>query len=242
MLMSTCAKNFTALVLACASPALAQNRFAGAKLVEGIDTLDTYTREGTGPIARGREWIVRTVVREGPDAWVILTQWYDSTNAATALGTVRVRSADLSVRFDGVRDRRDSAAVLLTDAWASGWVVPAGETPRLFSGALDGPRYAGDAAVEGFASMSPPVGATLVVPTFALYGAGPLVTRADTLRVTDQAVLQDGPRAVRCLVISRGSTTAWVEAATGHMLVQRGSFGGGRFNWYHARRGVTPPQ
>jgi len=214
-----------------------------ARLVAATDTFETWESQDSGQTRhRSSTWFFQTLVRLPGGAWQYRRAWLDSTGATTSVSTTIARTGDLAVRFDGVQARTDSAAVVFDDARATGWVVPGGESARLFDGPVEGPRPAADVAELAFASLRPVPGNRLVLPGYVLYGAGPLVLRVDTLTVLDDASLRSGGRAIPCLVIrhARGPTI-WVEKASGRILARRGVVAGGRIVWWHVRRNIEPP-
>ena len=235
-------------LLAASLPALeAQSQghaaVSDARLAAATDTFETWESQDSGQTShRSTTWYIQTLLRLPGGTWQYRRAWHDSTGATTSVATTIARKGDLAVRFDGVQARTDSAAVVFDDGRATGWVVPGGESARLFDGPVDGPRAAADLAEQAFASLRPTPGQRLVLSGYVLYGAGPLVLRVDTLTVTDVSTVRANDRAIPCIVIrhARGMTI-WVDRASGRILARRGSVAGGRIVWWHVRRGIEPP-
>ena len=215
---------------------------SGVRLSPAADTMDTWDRQGDQPLRRGTSFFIQTLSRLPSGDWQIRREWRDSLGAVTSVGTTVLAARTLATRFDGVRAPEDSAAVVFAGGRATGWVVPQGETPRLYDGVADPPAYPGGAVEVAFASQRPRIGSRLLEPVYSLYSTGPLVSRLDTLTATATASLQAGTHRIACIVIARtGGPSIWVDAATGRIVARRGEAMGGRIVWWHVRRGIEPP-
>lgn len=212
--------------------------------VSVADTFDTYLSSRTGEaIRRDRgAWFVRTVARIRVAQWVATDTWFDSTGVATARQARRTVRGSLATELEAVRAAGDSASLLVHEQWATGWVVPQGQGPRLIDGPVREERFAEAFVFAAIAQARPAAGRTFLVPTATLYGANPLVARVDSIQVVRVDTLRrgTGPVAVAVLRQPDGRQT-WVDLVTGSVVVKRGNAGPQNW-WWHVQRGVLPGQ
>jgi hypothetical protein len=216
-----------------------------ATLTELRDTLDTYDspRDGTALIARGAgAYVVRVLRQIGQRRWELVDIWYDSTARQTARQYARTAS-ERAPRTESatVRALRDSASMLVARDRVTAWVVPAGSPPRLYDSAAIGERYEDVVVASAIAKSHPTAGSVFLFPGYSLYGASPIETRVDSMRVVRRDTLYRGQMALPVLVLERSNGgQIWVDETTGAEVLSRGNAGPGRW-WWHIRRGVSPP-
>lgn len=215
------------------------NILTAPRLFTGTDTLETFTRQGPAPLVRSGSY-VRTVSGSREQGWTIEFQWYDTTGWWTATQRTETRRGSLATRLQLVRAMTDSASLLVENGRAAGWVVPAGQQPRL----VDAPAITdftnADVGVLAIAGLQPTPGTEYVVPRNTLFSVNPVAVAADTLRALAPARLSFNRRQVECqTVVGSAGDTYWVERATGRLLARRRSVGS--FTFWHVVRGVTPP-
>jgi hypothetical protein len=215
-----------------------------ATLTAWRDTLDTYesSRERGGPIVRGAgAYVVRVIRQVRGQRWELVDTWYDSTGQETARQYARTASGALTTELETVRATRDSASMLVTTDRVTAWVVPAGAAPRLYDSAAIGERYQPLVVAAAIAKTHPAAGRVFLFPAYSLYGASPVQTRVDSLRVVRRDTLYRGQVALPVLVLERsGGGQIWVDETTGAEVLSRGNAGPARW-WWHIRRGVRPP-
>jgi hypothetical protein len=217
--------------------------FRPRRLIAGADTMDTFGSVPGGPIERGNgAWYVRTVVRNGSH-WELSDTWHDSTGRVTARQYVRVASSNLTTEEERVRADGDSASMLVTSDHITAWVVPVGQPVRLFDGPGTGDRWTPGVFRLGVAAARPAVGEVIFAPTYALYGANPLKTSVDTIRVVKRSTVKRGGATIPVVMVERGNgvSASWFEESTGRIVAARGNAGPNRY-WWHVLRGVTPPE
>jgi hypothetical protein len=121
------------------------------------------------------------------------------------------------------------------------WVVPQNQAPRLFDGAATGERYSMAIVMSSIARSKPAVGSRYLAPFSSLYGANPVQTQVDTIRVVRRDTLMHGKTRLPVLVLERTSgSQCWVDETTGAEVLSRGNAGPTQW-WWHIRRGVKPP-
>jgi hypothetical protein len=214
-----------------------------ATLTELRDTIDTYGSSHEGPIVRGaRSYVVRVIRPVRGHRWELVDTWYDSTGHETARQYARTASGALTTELETVRAPTDSASMLVTTDRVTAWVVPAGSPPRLYDSAAIGERYDPVIVASAIAKTHPAVGSVFRYPAHTLYGASPVETRVDSLRVVRRDTLYSGQVALPVVVLERSNGgQIWVDETTGAELLSRGNAGPTRW-WWHIRRGITPPK
>ena len=214
-----------------------------ATLTASTDTFDTYTSPRDGAIARGTvaHYVVRTIRPVMGWRWELVDTWYDSTGLETARQYTRTAAQPLLTELAIVRAPEDSASMLVSSDHITAWVVPAHATPRLYDSAAIGERYEAIVVVSAIAKTHPTVGSVFRWPGYSLYGASPVQTVVDSIRVIRRDTLVRGQVALPVLVLEgSGGGQVWVDESTGQEALSRGNAGPGRW-WWHIRRGVTPP-
>lgn len=213
-----------------------------ATLTELKDTLDTCLSTRGGPIECDKgAFIVRVWKRVSGRRFELTDAWYDSLGQQTARQSVRTGRGTVATELETVRATADSASMLVLPDRVTAWVVPEGGAPRLYDGAAPGERYAGIVAMSAIARSRPATGDRFVAPVSSLFGANPVQTQVDSIRVVRRDTLMLGETPLPVLVLERASgTQVWLEETTGAEVLSRGSAGPTRW-WWHIRRGVTPP-
>jgi dipeptidyl aminopeptidase/acylaminoacyl peptidase len=213
-----------------------------AALTELTDTFDTYLSTHGGPIEHEREnFVVRVVRRVGGRRFELSDTWFDSSGKETARQTVRTGRGTVATELEMVRASDDSASMLVLPDRVTGWVVPQGESPRLFDGAAAGERYTRTVVMSAIAKARPAISALFLAPVSTLYGPNPIQTQVDSIRVVRRDSLLLGQATLPVLVLERANGgQTWVDEATGAEVLSRGNAGPTRW-WWHIRRGVTPP-
>ncbi len=213
-----------------------------ATLTVGTDTLDTYESSVGGEIRRGNgAYVVSAVARTSGQRWALQDTWFDSLGTVTAIQYSRTSPGSLATEVETVRAPGDSASMLVTADRVTGWVVPAGKPAALFDAPATGERYGGLAIHAAIAAANPAAGQQFVAPVYSLFGPNPVATRLDSLRVIRRDTLWQREAPIAVVVIERGiGGQTWVDEASGHVVLERGSAGPNRW-WWHIRRGVRPP-
>jgi hypothetical protein len=213
-----------------------------ATLPEAHDTLDTYISTRGGPIDHDKDvYVVRVWRRLGGRRFELSDTWYDSSGQQTARQSVRTGRGTVATEVETVRATGDSASMLVLPDRVTAWVVPQGEAPRLYDSAATGERYAGQIVMSAIAKSRPALGALFLAPVSTLYGANPVQTQVDSIRVVRRDTLMRGQTLIPVLVLERArGTQVWMDETTGAEVLSRGNAGPTRW-WWHIRRGVRPP-
>lgn len=215
-----------------------------ATLTAVRDTIDTYEspRDERGPIVRGGgHYVVRVIRQVGPRRFELIDTWYDSTGQQTARQYTRTAASGLTTELETVRAPGDSASMLVTTDRVTAWVVPQGSPPRLYDSTAIGERYQLTVVASAIARSHPAAGSVFLYPGYSLYGASPVQTSVDSVRVVRRDTLYRGQVALPVLVLERSNGgQVWVDETTGAEVLSRGNAGPARW-WWHIRRGVTPP-
>lgn len=214
-----------------------------ATLTASVDTFDTFTSEPGGrPQGGSGRYVVRTI-RSVPGArWELIDAWYDSTGHETARQSTRTAPRALFTELATVHADVDSAVMLVSSDHVTAWVVPAGQSPRFYDGDASGERYDLTLVATAIARTRAAIGATFRYSTYSLYGASPVDTRIDSVRIARRDTLSRGAARLPVVVLERSNGgKIWVDERTGTEVASRGNAGPGRW-WWHIRRGVTPPR
>jgi hypothetical protein len=95
------------------------------------------------------------------------------------------------------------------------WVVPEGEPPRLYDGATTGERDAVEIVMSAIAKSRPAAGAIFLAPVSSLYGANPIQTKVDSIRVVRRDTLTRGESLLPVLVLERANgNQVWMDETT----------------------------
>lgn len=209
------------------------------RLEPRVDTFDTFMSNRTGgPLVRGTTWYERHERRLPGGRWEVMDVWHDSTGAVTTRQVVQTGNGTLATEVELVRAVTDSAALLVGPDRVVGWVVPAGQPPRLLTAPPAGDRYALALVLHAIAQARPSAGSMYVAPMAVLYGGSPLRPTPDTFRVAGHAgLLRSGQPLEALFIVRSGESRLWIEAGTGAVLAARGAAGPQRW-WWHIRRGV----
>lgn len=213
-----------------------------ASLEAGVDTFDTYTStRGSSSRTGDGHSIVRTIRQVGSARWEISDRWFDSTSTLTATQMVRTGNGTLATERETVRALTDSASLLVSAVGITGWVVPVGQSPRLFDGPATGERFTAAVILAAIADARPEIGGTFEAPVAGLFGENPLVPIVDSLRVIAHDTLMAGTTGIPVVVVQRSNGSRhWIDAITGRQVATRGNAGPQRW-WWHVRRGVQLP-
>lgn len=185
---------------------------------------------------------MRVLRRVGAERWELTDNWIDSSGRVNTRQSVRTGDGTLATEIETVRADRDSASLLVSPNRVTAWVVPVGESARLFDGPPAGERYAGALVVAATVKSRPAIGAVLLAPAAGLFSANPLALVVDSIRVVARdSVDRAGGGRVPVVLLERNSGTRfWVDEATGTLIAARGNAGPQRF-WWHIRRGIRLP-
>jgi len=214
-----------------------------ATLTASVDTFDTFTSEPGGrPQDGSGRYVVRTVRAGSRGRWELVDSWYDSTGHETARQATRTAPRALFTELAAVRADVDSAAMLVSSDHVTAWVVPAGQSPRFYDGDASGERYDLSLVAAAIARARAAIGTTFRYSAYSLYGASPLETRIDSVRIARRDTLSRGPTRLPVIMLERSNGgRIWVDERTGTEVASRGNAGPGRW-WWHIRRGFTPPK
>ena len=206
-----------------------------------VDTFDIFTTEG-GTAQRGAGgYVVRAIRMVRGGRWELVDTWYDSTGKETARQATRTASQRLMTELATVRANVDSASMLVSSNHVTAWVVPAGQPPRFFDGDAVGERYDLTLVGAAVAKTHAAAGTTFRFPGYDLYGASPVGSSIDSIRLVRRDTLARGATRLPVVVLQRSNgNLIWVDEASGAEVAARGNAGPGRW-WWHIRRGVTPP-
>ncbi len=205
------------------------------------DTIDTYVGPRGGAPQKSAANLFRSIRQVCNGCWELSDTWYDSLGAVTAKQSTRTIRGSLATEREWVRATVDSAQLLVNGDHVTGWVVPQGQSPKLFDGARVEERYAEVFVNAAIAKSRPPIGAVFLHPTSNLYGPNPLESRTDSMRVARRDTLYRGPTPIPVIVLERvGGSMFWLDETTGAEVASRGSAGPERF-WWHVKRGVKVP-
>lgn len=215
-----------------------------ANAVPVTDTIDTFeSPRAGGELRRGNgASVIHSVRQIGAHRWETQDTWFDSSGRVTARQSTRTINGSLATELESVRADGDSATLLINGNRATGWVAPQGQAPRLIDGALREERYAGAFVIGAIATSKPATGKIFYLPSASLYGASPLESRTDSIRVVRRDTLYRGTTAIPTVVLERtGGGLVWASEETGAAVAARGSAGPDRW-WWHIQRGVAPPR
>lgn len=216
------------------------NALSLPNLLERTDTIETYARRGPGPLTRGASYI-RTVSGSRDRGWRIEFRWSDSVDAWMSTQRIETVPGTLMTRSEQVRALIDSASLLISDGWATGWVVPAGQPARLIDGPVAMGFASGDVAMLAVAASRPQPGTLFTIPRTNVFSGSPLAVATDTVQALAPGRLRFNNRDVECQSIhGPQGRVYWVERATGRLLAQRAI--AGPVTYWHVIAGVTPPE
>jgi hypothetical protein len=211
-----------------------------SQLVERTDTIDTWTRRGSGARIRTATY-VQSVGRTRDGGWFVEFQWHDTTGTPTSTHRVETARGTAATYRESVRGQTDSALLVVADGRATGWIVPGGQPAMLVNAELDHPFANSDLALLAIAATKPGPGLQFVIPYNTLFSANPASVTSDTLRTLAPARLRDGRREIECqTLIGPHGESYWIERATGRLLARRTAIG--PFTHWHVVRGVEPPE
>lgn len=207
--------------------------------IQRTDTIDTWTRRGTGPLVRTATYH-RSVQRTLDGGWVIEFRWHDTTGTLTSTHRIETGPGTSSTRVESVRSLTDSAMLTVADGRATGWVAPQGQPATLIDADAAVPFANSDVALLAIAATQPGPGLYFVIPYNTIFSVNPTRVSVDTLRTLAPDRLRAGARTIECqTLVGPNGETHWIERATGVLRASRTTIG--PFTHWHVVRGITPP-